>query len=148
MRHSSDRILATHVGSLPAPRDLWSLAGLLKDSADWADFHDFYQAALEGGTLFEQTRAAAGGPGGPARTGSFYPLVRGFFRAGHWCRDGYTLAPLPATQEYTRQIRLGNRHGGTEPPVRHGIGIDELIAVALDHRSLPTRALSNAVCES
>jgi 5-methyltetrahydropteroyltriglutamate--homocysteine methyltransferase len=115
MRQSTDRILTTHVGSLPAPRDLWSLAGvdtdglkqatravvqsqrecgvdlvnegevtkggnwvvfvnerltgfeprpagaslaLLKDSADWADFNDFYQAALEGGTLFEQTRAA------------------------------------------------------------------------------------------
>jgi 5-methyltetrahydropteroyltriglutamate--homocysteine methyltransferase len=115
MRQSTDRILTTHVGSLPAPRDLWSLAGvdtdrlkqatravvqsqrecgvdivnegevtkggnwvvfvnerltgfeprpagaslaLLKDSADWVDFHDFYQAALEGGTLFEQTRAA------------------------------------------------------------------------------------------
>jgi 5-methyltetrahydropteroyltriglutamate--homocysteine methyltransferase len=115
MRSSSDRILTTHVGSLPAPRDLWSLSGvdlerlkkatydvvqaqrqcgidivnegevtkggnwvvfvnerltgfesrptgmslaLLKDSADWADFGDFYAAALEGGTLFEQTRAA------------------------------------------------------------------------------------------
>jgi 5-methyltetrahydropteroyltriglutamate--homocysteine methyltransferase len=115
MRHSNDRILTTHVGSLPAPRDLWSLNGvetsrlreatrevvqlqrangvdivnegevtkggswvvfvnerltgfeprppgasfsLLKDSADWVDFGDFYKAALEGGTLFEQTRAA------------------------------------------------------------------------------------------
>ena len=115
MRRSTDRILTTHVGSLPAPRDLWSLNGvdparlkeatravvrtqrecgvdivnegevtkggnwvvfvnerltgfegkppgasisLLKDSADWQDFDEFYQAALEGGTLFEQTRAA------------------------------------------------------------------------------------------
>ena len=115
MRSSSDRILTTHVGSLPAPHDLWTLSGvdlerlkkatrdvvqaqrqcgvdivnegevtkggnwvvfvnerltgfesrttgaalaLLKDSADWTDFGDFYTAALEGGTLFEQTRAA------------------------------------------------------------------------------------------
>jgi 5-methyltetrahydropteroyltriglutamate--homocysteine methyltransferase len=115
MRRSTDRILTTHVGSLPAPRDLWSLNGvdlarlkqatrdvvrtqrecgvdivnegevtkggnwvvfvnerltgfegkppgasisLLKDSADWRDFDEFYKAALEGGTLFEQTRAA------------------------------------------------------------------------------------------
>jgi 5-methyltetrahydropteroyltriglutamate--homocysteine methyltransferase len=114
MRRSTERILSTHVGSLPAPPDLWSLNGvdparlqaatrevvqrqrecgvdivnegeitkggnwvvfvnerltgfeprpagpsfaLLKDSADWVDFGDFYQAALEGGTLFEQTRA-------------------------------------------------------------------------------------------
>jgi 5-methyltetrahydropteroyltriglutamate--homocysteine methyltransferase len=114
MRHSTERILSTHVGSLPAPPDLWSLNGvdparlraatrevvqrqrecgvdivnegeitkggnwvvfvnerltgfeprpagasiaLLKDSADWADFGDFYAAAMEGGTLFEQTRA-------------------------------------------------------------------------------------------
>jgi len=115
MRHSTERILTTHVGALPAPPDLWSLSGvdparlreatrevvqhqrecgidivnegevtkggnwvsfvnerltgfeprpagasiaLLKDSADWSDFGDFYRAALEGGTLFEQTRAA------------------------------------------------------------------------------------------
>jgi 5-methyltetrahydropteroyltriglutamate--homocysteine methyltransferase len=115
MRRSTDRILTTHVGSLPAPRDLWSLNGvdlarlkqatrdvvrtqrecgvdivnegevtkggnwvvfvnerltgfegkppgasisLLKDSADWRDFDEFYKAAMEGGTLFEQTRAA------------------------------------------------------------------------------------------
>jgi 5-methyltetrahydropteroyltriglutamate--homocysteine methyltransferase len=115
MRRSTDRILTTHVGSLPAPRDLWSLSGvdpsrlkqatrdvvqkqrecgvdivnegevtkggnwvvfvnerltgfegkppgasiaLLKDSADWHDFDEFYKAAMEGGTLFEQTRAA------------------------------------------------------------------------------------------
>ncbi len=114
MRYSVERILTTHVGSLPAPPDLWSLKGvdparlreatrevvqrqrecgidiinegevtkggnwvafvnerltgfeprpvsasiaLMKGSADWADFADFYQAALEGGTLFEQTRA-------------------------------------------------------------------------------------------
>jgi 5-methyltetrahydropteroyltriglutamate--homocysteine methyltransferase len=115
MRNSADRILTSHVGSLPAPRDLWNLEGvdeqrlrssvrdivqmqrdcgvdivnegevtkggswvvfvndrltgfesrpagaslaLLADSADWTDFGDFYRAALEGGTLFEQTRAA------------------------------------------------------------------------------------------
>jgi 5-methyltetrahydropteroyltriglutamate--homocysteine methyltransferase len=115
MRRSTDRILTSHVGSLPAPRDLWSLSGvdlarlkqatrdvvqhqrdcgvdivnegeitkggnwvvfvnerltgfegrpagasvaLLKDSADWVEFGDFYKAAMEGGTLFEQTRAA------------------------------------------------------------------------------------------
>lgn len=115
MRHSSDRILTTHVGALPAPRDLWSLQGvddarlrqavgdvvrfqrdcgidivnegeitkggswvafvderlagfeprppgatlgLLRNSQDWLQFGDFYQAALEGGTLFEQTASA------------------------------------------------------------------------------------------
>lgn len=115
MRRSTDRILTSHVGSLPAPRDLWSLSGvdaarlkqatrdvvqkqrecgvdivnegevtkggnwvvfvnerltgfegkppgasiaLLRDSADWHDFDEFYKAAMEGGTLFEQTRAA------------------------------------------------------------------------------------------
>jgi 5-methyltetrahydropteroyltriglutamate--homocysteine methyltransferase len=115
MRRSTDRILTTHVGSLPAPRDLWSLEGvdagrlteatrevvreqrecgvdlvnegevtkggnwvvfvnerltgfepqpagaslsLLKGSADWVEFNEFYEAALQGGTLFEQTRAA------------------------------------------------------------------------------------------
>jgi 5-methyltetrahydropteroyltriglutamate--homocysteine methyltransferase len=31
---------------------------LLRDSADWVEFADFYQKALEGGTLFEQTRSA------------------------------------------------------------------------------------------
>src|SRR5262245_14171192 len=113
MRKSTDRILTTHVGSLPAPPDLWSLEGveqsrlskaarevvqvqrdcgvdivnegeitkggswvvfvnerltgfeptapgasvqLLRDSADWHQFGDFYKAAIEGGTLFEQTR--------------------------------------------------------------------------------------------
>lgn len=33
-------------------------AALLFASQDWSDFSDFYRAALEGGTLFEQTRAA------------------------------------------------------------------------------------------
>jgi 5-methyltetrahydropteroyltriglutamate--homocysteine methyltransferase len=116
MRNSSERILTTHVGSLPAPPDLWSLDGvnlarlqdavvdvvgqqrdcgvdlvnegeltkggnwlafvnerltgferaapgpsaaLLTASADWKEFDAFYKAALEGGTLFEQTRSAA-----------------------------------------------------------------------------------------
>src|SRR5215470_2899451 len=111
MKHSTDRILTTHVGSLPAPRDLWTLEGvdstrlfqaaadvvrlqresgvdivnegevtkggnwvvfvnerltgfeptpvgasreLLMSSTDWSEFKDFYLAALEGGTLFEQ----------------------------------------------------------------------------------------------
>jgi 5-methyltetrahydropteroyltriglutamate--homocysteine methyltransferase len=115
MKRSTDRILTTHVGSLPAPKDLWNLSevnpgklqaavqdvvrhqrecgvdivnegeltkngnwvvfvnerltgfearsagaslSLLQDSADWAEFDEFYKAALEGGTLFEQTRAA------------------------------------------------------------------------------------------
>jgi 5-methyltetrahydropteroyltriglutamate--homocysteine methyltransferase len=34
-------------------------AALLTASADWREFGDFYQAALAGGTLFEQTRTAA-----------------------------------------------------------------------------------------
>jgi 5-methyltetrahydropteroyltriglutamate--homocysteine methyltransferase len=116
VRNSSDRILTTHVGSLPAPPDLWSLEGVdsarlqaavndvvrqqrdcgvdivnegeltkgggwlafvnerltgfesspsassasrLADSEDWQEFSDFYQAAVAGGTLFEQTRTAA-----------------------------------------------------------------------------------------
>lgn len=116
MRKSTDRILTTHVGSLPSPADLWSLEGvdssrlrsavrevverqrdcgvdlvnegeltkggnwvvfvndrltgfepgtagkaanLLTSSKDWQDFNDFYKAAMEGGTLFEQTRTAA-----------------------------------------------------------------------------------------
>jgi 5-methyltetrahydropteroyltriglutamate--homocysteine methyltransferase len=115
MRTSTDRILTTHVGSLPAPPDLWSLEGVdqarlsratreivqvqrdcgvdivnegeltkggnwvvfinerltgfepgvsgasvefLMKSEDWQEFGDFYKAALEGGTLFEQTRSA------------------------------------------------------------------------------------------
>jgi 5-methyltetrahydropteroyltriglutamate--homocysteine methyltransferase len=115
MRRSTERILTSHVGSLPAPKDLWSLKGvdverlkqatkdvvqkqkecgvdivnegevtkggnwvvfvnerltgfegkppgasvrLLQQSADWTDFDEFYKAAMEGGTLFEQTRAA------------------------------------------------------------------------------------------
>ena len=115
MRKSTDRIQTTHVGSLPAPPDLWSLeavsqtrlseatrevvqfqrdagvdivnegeltkgghwvvfvnerltgfepadsgasVALLQDSADWKQFGEFYKAAMEGGTLFEQTRAA------------------------------------------------------------------------------------------
>ncbi|HEY7336850.1 MAG TPA: hypothetical protein VH639_18290 [Bryobacteraceae bacterium] len=28
MKNSTDRILTTHVGSLPAPRDLWNLNGV------------------------------------------------------------------------------------------------------------------------
>ena len=31
---------------------------LLRDSLDWKEFDDFYKKALEGGTLFEQTRSA------------------------------------------------------------------------------------------
>jgi 5-methyltetrahydropteroyltriglutamate--homocysteine methyltransferase len=121
MRKSSDRILTTHVGSLPAPPDLWKLNGvdpsrlrtavhdvvqyqrdccvdivnegeitkggnwvvfvnerlagfeadqtgsvaqLLASSQDWKDFDEFYRAAMEGGTLFEQTRST------PQQTGS------------------------------------------------------------------------------
>lgn len=115
MRRSTDRILTTHVGSLPAPPDLWNLEGvdssrlssavgevvqhqrdcgvdivnegeltkggswvvfvnerlsgfepsatgsvanLLTSSRDWQEFDEFYKAAMEGGTLFEQTRTA------------------------------------------------------------------------------------------
>jgi len=115
MRASTERILTTHVGNLPAPLDLWvdstvdearlrdvvrdtvglqrsvgidivnegeatkdgnwvqfinsrltgfrpSLNGatvhLLTQSEDWKEFDDFYKAATEGGTLFEQTRSA------------------------------------------------------------------------------------------
>jgi len=115
MRKSTDRILTTHVGSLPSPADVWSLNGvdpsrlsaavrdvvkqqrdcgvdivnegeitkggmwvvfvnerlsgfetrppgpsveLLAASEDWAKFDEFYKAAAEGGTLFEQTRSA------------------------------------------------------------------------------------------
>lgn len=124
MRKSTDRILTTHVGSLPAPPDLWSLKGadpshltaavrdvvqrqldcgvdiinegeitkggswvvfvnerltgfepgaaggtarLLTSSQDWKDFDEFYRAAMEGGTLFEQTRSAPQQTGGQAR---------------------------------------------------------------------------------
>jgi 5-methyltetrahydropteroyltriglutamate--homocysteine methyltransferase len=115
MKRSSQRILTTHVGALPGPKDVWSspeadvarlqrevasvvqfqrdagvdlvnegeltkggnwvtfinsrLSGfeerpldasrtLLLKSQDWQEFGDFYKAAMEGGTLFEQTRAA------------------------------------------------------------------------------------------
>lgn len=116
MRRSTDRILTTHVGALPAPADVWGrldvdndrlaeavrevcdeqrqagvdfinegeltkgghwteylparLGGyepiddpggtgeLLFSSTDWVEFRDFYLAALENGTLFEQTGAA------------------------------------------------------------------------------------------
>ncbi len=115
MRASTDRILTTHVGNLPAPLDLWAGAqvdgarlrsvvsdivtrqravgldiinegeatkdgnwvqfissrltgfrpsedggtvNLLTASADWKGFGEFYKAAMEGGTLFEQTRSA------------------------------------------------------------------------------------------
>jgi 5-methyltetrahydropteroyltriglutamate--homocysteine methyltransferase len=113
MRASTDRILTTHVGALPAYPGLWGAKGLdeqllptavadvvrrqraagtdivnegeytkaghwtqfvserlggfepapaggslelLADSADWKEFGAFYQAAAEGGTLFESTR--------------------------------------------------------------------------------------------
>jgi 5-methyltetrahydropteroyltriglutamate--homocysteine methyltransferase len=115
MKRSTDRILTTHVGALPAPHAVWSnpsadlallrrevaevvglqraagidlvnegeltkggnwvtfinarLSGfderpaastraLLLQSKDWQEFGDFYAAAMAGGTLFEQTRAA------------------------------------------------------------------------------------------
>ena len=127
MRKSADRILTTHVGSLPIPRDFWSLNGadpsrlsaavrevvlrqrdcgvdivnegeitkngnwvvfvnerltgfeagtsggsalLLTSSQDWKDFDEFYRAAMEGGTLFEQTRSTHNRPAAkPAWTG-------------------------------------------------------------------------------
>ena len=115
MRASTERILTTHVGNLPAPLDLWvdskvddvrlgevvrdivrqqravgldivnegeatkdgnwvqfissrltgfrpvaggATVNLLTQSADWKEFGEFYKAATEGGTLFEQTRSA------------------------------------------------------------------------------------------
>ena len=115
MRRSTDAILTTHVGALPAPQDVWSnpgadlprlraevanvvrfqraagidlinegeltkggnwvtfvndrlsgfeerptgaLVSLLRESVDWKEFGEFYAAAIAGGTLFEQTRAA------------------------------------------------------------------------------------------
>ena len=124
MRKSTDRILTTHVGSLPAPPDLWnlaavdssrlssavagvvqhqrdcgvdivnegeltkggswvvfvnerlsgfepsatgSIANLLTSSMDWQEFGEFYKAAMEGGTLFEQTRTAPQQVNTPAR---------------------------------------------------------------------------------
>jgi 5-methyltetrahydropteroyltriglutamate--homocysteine methyltransferase len=124
MRNSTDRILTTHVGSLPTPPDLWTLNGadpsrlsttvrdivqrqrdcgvdivnegeitkggnwvvfvnerlagfeadptgavaqLLTSSQDWKDFDEFYRAAMEGGTLFEQTRSTQQQTGGQAR---------------------------------------------------------------------------------
>jgi 5-methyltetrahydropteroyltriglutamate--homocysteine methyltransferase len=39
-------------------RPLGTSRTLLLQSADWQEFGDFYKAAMEGGTLFEQTRAA------------------------------------------------------------------------------------------
>ena len=39
-------------------RPLGASRTLLLKSRDWQEFGDFYQAAMEGGTLFEQTRAA------------------------------------------------------------------------------------------
>lgn len=114
MRHSTDRILTSHVGALPSPPELWEsdvpydklvqavrevvsfqrAAGvdivnegeltkggnwvafisdrmtgfevdevktgtaILTGSLDWKEFGDFYQKAMEGGTLFEQTSSA------------------------------------------------------------------------------------------
>ena len=39
-------------------RETGALVSLLKQSVDWRKFDKFYEAAMEGGTLFEQTRAA------------------------------------------------------------------------------------------
>ena len=40
------------------PRETGSLVSLVQRSEDWKKFDQFYKAATEGGTLFEQTRAA------------------------------------------------------------------------------------------
>jgi len=40
------------------PSATGSVANLLKSSRDCQEFGEFYNAALEGGTLFEQTRTA------------------------------------------------------------------------------------------
>jgi len=42
-------------------------ARLLMQSADWQEFDDYYQSALAGGTLFEQTRAAPAQSSGSRR---------------------------------------------------------------------------------
>ncbi len=42
------------------PRETGALLSLVQRSADWKEFDQFYKAATEGGTLFEQTRAAPG----------------------------------------------------------------------------------------
>jgi 5-methyltetrahydropteroyltriglutamate--homocysteine methyltransferase len=39
-------------------RETGALVSLLRQSPDWREFGAFYQAAIEGGTLFEQTRTA------------------------------------------------------------------------------------------
>jgi len=114
MKRSTDKILTTHVGSLPIPAGIWNgepdentlakavrdvvaaqrsarldfvnegeltkggnwvvylnsrlsgytpenngaTAGIFMHGKDWATFDEFYHAALEAGTLFEQTRSA------------------------------------------------------------------------------------------
>jgi 5-methyltetrahydropteroyltriglutamate--homocysteine methyltransferase len=40
------------------PSEPGFMGSVLTNSADWKEFDDFYRLALEGGTLFEQTRAA------------------------------------------------------------------------------------------
>ena len=40
------------------PRETGALVSLVMKSEDWKKFDQFYKAAMEGGTLFEQTRAA------------------------------------------------------------------------------------------
>jgi 5-methyltetrahydropteroyltriglutamate--homocysteine methyltransferase len=40
------------------PRETGSLVSLVMKSEDWKKYDEFYKAAMEGGTLFEQTRAA------------------------------------------------------------------------------------------
>src|SRR5262245_7820015 len=40
------------------PRETGALVSLVQRSEDWKKFDQFYKAATEGGTLFEQTRAA------------------------------------------------------------------------------------------
>src|SRR5262249_7244112 len=42
-----------------ATRQTGSMLSLLTSSEDWLEFDAFYKAAMDGGTLFEQTRAAA-----------------------------------------------------------------------------------------
>jgi 5-methyltetrahydropteroyltriglutamate--homocysteine methyltransferase len=40
------------------PRETGAMVSLVMKSEDWKQFDQFYKAAMEGGTLFEQTRAA------------------------------------------------------------------------------------------
>jgi hypothetical protein len=71
---------------------------LLGDSDDWKEFSDFYQKALEGGTLFEQTRSA------PIQTNRRMDWV---------CREPIRYTGQTALQ---REIDLLRSALGSQPP--------------------------------